>query len=295
MFCDSCGQQVPERARFCQDCGRQFPLPSPIAPPPISSQGTLAQGNSGRKRPVLILICCILGLFVLIILTTRQRPEMPQLEAGNQSQPSTRPSPASTAPPEKPLDPAVQRTQQNADEFALNLQRKFERNGYDVAVRANHQHELILAGDPFQDPMTRDSAAGELAKDPKTLCNLGIWYIKVGYSKSMLSGDVMKSVSIGCSAAKAEELTETEPLREEITRAANDPDGSGRIHVHAHGTTLVVESAYFFDDPQNGVTYATAFAQNLLANSQKLCAAAISQLQMKGSKKVIKTVPVACN
>jgi|HubBroStandDraft_1064217.scaffolds.fasta_scaffold92854_2 hypothetical protein len=189
---------------------------------------------------------------------------------------------------------AVAQQIKSADELALNLQRNFEQNGYDVSVRANHQHELILTSDSFQDSMTRDSAAGALTKDPKTLCNLGIWYIKVGYSKGTFSGDVMKTMSLGCPAANAARLEETKPLREEIARAANDPDGSGRVHAHADGATLVVESSYFFDDPQNGVTFAKAMAQKLLEDSQKLCAAAIGQLQMKGSKKVIKTVPVAC-
>jgi hypothetical protein len=114
----------------------------------------------------------------------------------------------------------------------------------------------------------------------------------VGSNPGMLSGDVAKSISLGCSAAKAGCLEHTNPLRQEIARAANDPDGSGLVHAHTDGTTLVVESAYFFDDPQSGVTFARAMAQTLLEDSQKLCAAAISQLQMRGSKRV--TVPVVC-
>jgi hypothetical protein len=116
----------------------------------------------------------------------------------------------------------------------------------------------------------------------------------VGSNTGMLSGDVMKGISRGCSAAKAGCLEETNPLRQEIARAANDPDGSGLVHAHTDGATLVVESAYFFDDPQSGVTFAKAMAQTLLEDSQKLCAAAISQLQMRGSKRVVKTVPVVC-
>jgi len=179
--------------------------------------------------------------------------------------------------------------------FALNLQRNFEQNGYDVSVRANYQHELILTSDSFQDPSSRYSATAALTKDPKTLCDLGIWYIKVGYSKGMLSSDIMKTVSLECPAAKAARLEETKSLREEIARSIDDPDVSGHLHVHAEGTTLVVESAYFFDDPQNGAAFADAQAQTLLRNSEKLCAAAINRLQIKGSKRVIKTVPVRCD
>jgi hypothetical protein len=181
-----------------------------------------------------------------------------------------------------------------ADELALNLRRNFEQNGYDVSVRANHQHELLLTSDSFQDAETREAAVSGLTKDPKTLCDLGIWYIKVGYSKGMLSSDVMKTVSLGCSAAKSARIEETRPLREQIANAANDPDGTGRVHAHAVGTILVVESPYFFDDPTNGAVFAKAMAQKLMEDSQKLCAAAISQLQMKGSKRVVKTVSVAC-
>ena len=110
----------------------------------------------------------------------------------------------------------------------------------------------------------------------------------------MLSSDVMKTVSLGCSAAKAARIEETKSLREEIASAANDPDGSGRVHAHAVGTTLVVESPYFFDDPTNGAAFAKAMAQKLMEDSQKLCSAAISQLQTKGSKRVIRTTPVIC-
>jgi hypothetical protein len=107
----------------------------------------------------------------------------------------------------------------------------------------------------------------------------------LGSNTGMLSGDAPKSISPGCSAAKAGCLEETNPLRQEIARAANDPDGSGLVHAHTDGSTLVVESAYFFDDPQSGVTFATAIAQTLLEDSQKLCAAAFSQLQMRGGKR----------
>ncbi len=104
----------------------------------------------------------------------------------------------------------------------------------------------------------------------------------------------MKTVSLDCSAAKTARIEETKSLREEIANAANDPDGSGRVHAHADGTILVVESGYFFDDPKNGVVFAKAMAQKLMEDTQKLCSAAISQLQMKGSKRVVKTVPVVC-
>jgi len=181
-----------------------------------------------------------------------------------------------------------------AEEFALNLQRNFEENGYDVTARANHQHELILTSDSFQDASTRDSTAGALMKDPKTLCNLGIWYIRVGYSKGLLSTDVMKTVSLGCPAARTARIEETKPLRQEIARAADDPDGSGRVHAHSEGTTLVIESPYFFDDPQNGVTFAKAMAQKLLEDPEKLCNAAITQLRMKGRTRTVKTVTVSC-
>jgi hypothetical protein len=110
----------------------------------------------------------------------------------------------------------------------------------------------------------------------------------------MLSGDVMKTVSLGCAAAKAARLEETKPLREELARLVESV-GSGHLHAHTDGATLVVESAYFFDDPQNGATFADAQAQTLLRSSEKLCAAAINRVQIKGSKRVIKTVPVRCD
>jgi hypothetical protein len=177
-------------------------------------------------------------------------------------------------------------------QFAAHRQLLFPRD--DISVRANHQHELILISDSFQDVSTREAAVSGLRKDPKTLCNLGIWHIKVGYSKGVLSSDVMKTVSLGCSAAKAARIEETRSLREEIANAANDPDGSGRVHTHAVGTTLVVESPYFFDDPTNGPVFAKAMAQKLMEDSQKLCAAAVSQLQMRGSKRVVRSTPVIC-
>ena len=69
----------------------------------------------------------------------------------------------------------------------------------------------------------------------------------------MLSSDVMKTLSLGCPAAKAARMDETNSPLAQVASAANDPDGSGRVHAHAEGTTLVVESGYFFDDPKNGL------------------------------------------
>jgi hypothetical protein len=58
---------------------------------------------------------------------------------------------------------AVAQQIKTADELALNLQQNFEQNGYDVSVRANHQHELILTSDSFQDVSTREAAVSGLS------------------------------------------------------------------------------------------------------------------------------------
>lgn len=183
---------------------------------------------------------------------------------------------------------------QSQIDYATKLQATFEQQGEDISVLITPQHELILTSDIFRNYSARESMAQGLARDPKPLCSLDIWFIKVGYSKGAFSNDVLKTISLGCTAAKAAYLTETKPLRDEIANAVNDPDGTGRIHAHLEGMILVVESS-FFDDPQNGMKFAKTYAQSLLKNSQKLCDAAISQLQMKGVSKVVRTIPVSCN
>lgn len=174
-----------------------------------------------------------------------------------------------------------------ADKFALNLQRNYQQNGYDIDVTYyKSENELRLKSDMFQDAGVRESLVGALYKDRQTLCGLGIWYLKVGYGKGLFSSDVMKSASLGCPAAKAARIEETKTAREELATGLNSPDLG--VRVRADGTTLVCESA-FFDDPSNR----SKFAGMLLSDKQKLCDREFAQIQLKGNKQT-RTVPISC-
>lgn len=174
-----------------------------------------------------------------------------------------------------------------AEKFALNLQRNYKQNGYDIDVTYYKSgNELRLKSDLLQNAELRESLVSTLYKDRQTLCGLSIWYLKVGYSKGWFSSDVMKHASLGCPAAKAARIEQTKAAREELARGLNSPDVGVRVRVD--GTTLVCESD-FFDDPVNR----SKFTQMLLADRQKLCDREFAQIQLKG-KKQARTVPIAC-
>jgi len=139
----------------------------------------------------------------------------------------------------------------------------------------------------------REATVRELTRDAKTMCGLGIWYVKVGYSKGFLSSDVVKSASVGCSDAKAALIADTAGARQEIAEAVNDPDGSGFLHARVDGTTLVVTSEHFFDNPQTRSYALPGLAQSLLKDQQKLCKAQFTRIQFRDTQ-FVKNVPLQC-
>lgn len=192
------------------------------------------------------------------------------------------------------MTPIAAQQIRTGEEYALQLQRTLQHNGYDVEVRFyKDENTLTLKSDEFRDAGTREDLVRELTRDTKTMCGLGIWYVKVGYSKGFLSRDVMRSASVGCPAAKAARIAETAAAREEIASAVNDPDGTGHIHAHVEGTTLVIVSEHYFDDPQRRAMWIQSISEVLSRQQQKLCDAQFARVQFKG-KNPVKTVPVHC-
>ncbi len=57
------------------------------------------------------------------------------------------------------------------EEYALQLQRMYQRNGYDVAVTFHkEENTLALRADEFRDSGTREAVVRELTRDAKTMC-----------------------------------------------------------------------------------------------------------------------------
>jgi|SRR5271157_2396351 len=190
--------------------------------------------------------------------------------------------------------PAAAQQIKTGEDYALQLQRTYQHNGYDVEVAFYHsENTLAVRSDEFKDSGTREAIVRELTRDTKTMCGLGIWYVRVGYSKGFFSGDVMKTASVGCPAAKAAHITETAGAREEIANALNDPDGTGHIHARVDGVTLVLISEYYFDSPQRRSMGIQAISDVLSKQHQKLCDADFANIQFKG-KNPVKIVPVRC-
>src|ERR1700680_3438532 len=106
-----------------------------------------------------------------------------------------------------------------ADKFALSLQRTYQQQGYDIDVAYDEsKHQLTLKSDLLTDATLREALVRALHGERQTLCGIGIWYLKVGYSKGWFSSDVMKSASMGCPAARAARIQATQTAREELAR-----------------------------------------------------------------------------
>jgi hypothetical protein len=174
-----------------------------------------------------------------------------------------------------------------ADKFALNLQRKFDANGYDISVYVVDK-TLTLKSELFKDGAARESEVNELLQDPKTLCGLKIWYVKVGYSKGVLSSDVMKSVSLGCPEEKIEHTQEMASERQKI---AADLNGEG-MQVSVNDTTLVVDSDFFSDRKLR-----SRFIQRIVSPDEemrKFCWLAFTKIELRYRNLAVQTVPVVC-
>jgi len=193
---------------------------------------------------------------------------------------------AATTPAQSRVAPSTTPQLTAAERFALELEKKYQQNGYDIDVSVV-DHELRLKSDLLQDANLRESLVNALRKDSHTLCGLEIWYLKVGYSKGWFSSDVMKSASLGCPAAKAARLQETKSSRDELAAQLNSPEEG--VKIHADGTTLVCESDFFTEADNR-----TRFVQLILGNRQKLCDRGFSAIQLAKGGKVIKTVPIQC-
>jgi len=176
-----------------------------------------------------------------------------------------------------------------ADKYAMNLEQTFKSRGYDVDAVVLDK-ALTLTSDMFRNAVVRESEARELYNERKALCALDIWYVRVGYSKGILSGDVMKSMSLGCPAEKASRVQQMKGEREAFAESL-DKDTRPKIRVRAVGTTLVFEGLAF------GIpAYRSFFYRNVLSapgSHENYCRLGIDSLQLK-SKSVTKSYRVVC-
>lgn len=207
--CKECGQQVSSDAKTCPHGGKKV------------ASSTAAIG-------------CLIVIGVLCSCSASP--------SGSTGQPSATPSEAKQPIASSQTAPAAAEEFSAGEKFAMNLERKYQQHGLDIGVRySNPTHELRLSSDEFRDVEARSAVVGALQKDRKTLCNLGIWYIKVGYSKGWLSSDVASSTSLGCPAAVAQ----SQALRNEFAAKM----GGGQVgSMSAEGTTLIWVTE-FADDP----------------------------------------------
>src|SRR5437867_6349874 len=216
-FCSKCGSKVPENARFCPACAA--PVQSnALAGEPVTSRKkrslASALGYWIGRHPIWTILLLILFLGYVGTSVLREHREPAQQSPDGKTQPAqggvsnvdTSPKAQKAREVESQLSPA--------DRFALNLERKFKENGYDIDASVGIDKSLVLTSDIFKDASARETEASELWKDRNTLCGLDIWYVKVGYSKGIFSSDVMKTLSLGCPAEKAARPQEMSAERE---------------------------------------------------------------------------------
>ncbi|MCR5591756.1 MAG: YARHG domain-containing protein [Lachnospiraceae bacterium] len=68
MFCENCGKQMPDGAKFCTECGAELKQP---APAPAASSAPVNAASSGAAKPkkkntAVIVICIVLGVLILM-------------------------------------------------------------------------------------------------------------------------------------------------------------------------------------------------------------------------------------
>jgi len=175
-----------------------------------------------------------------------------------------------------------------ADKFALNLRHTFDDNGYDIDVFVIDR-ALTLKSELFKNASSRESLINQLLRDRKALCDLDIWFVKVGYSKGVLSSDVMKTVSLGCPEEKVARVQEMASERQKV---AAELSRQG-LQVTAADTTLIFESE-FFSDP----ALRSKFVQQIVNTDdhmRKFCWLEFTKVELKYQNKVVRTIPVVCN
>ena len=281
-YCSYCGSAVEAGARFCPSCGRQQHAAgaSPAQPQP---QSQIAPSRKSHKV-LWVSVALVIGLSLIFFLmdsgsdessSTAKRQSSGQQESAQSEQQA------------EDSETARER-ERNLEMYAVNLETMLKQDGYDVEVLASyHLHLLTLKSDSFQDAAMREGVAHQVYGLRKTLCGMGVWTAEVGYSRGMLSSDVMKTFSLGCPDAKAARIKATEADRQELANALNF---DSRVKNHIEGTTLVCESPEFFDNAQ----LRAQFLQFIRSEKDKLCNREVSSVRLKG-KNYSKTFPVGCN
>lgn len=177
--------------------------------------------------------------------------------------------------------------------YAQALQKQLNSTGIDITVWVSDQQpdELVMDSDLFKDTDNRVYfVQNTLPKSRRNLCALGVRQVRLIRGGVFSLGD---AYSVGCPEAKAERVEQKAGAREEIAQAINDPDGTGHVHARVDGTTLVVISEYYFDDPQRRNIWIQGIWEPLWKEQQKLCDAEFTRVQFRGTNPV-KTVPIHC-
>jgi zinc-ribbon domain len=186
MFCGTCGQQVPDSARFCQNCGGQLPI-SPIVPPQSSAQLTQdgpAKKHSALKTAGLVVVFVFLGLFLLIIWATKPQSESQQ-ESATRPDLSTQRSTTASTPPQKLPDPASIKAAQKIlrEKWAEETQKDLWRQGMEMTFQA-HGTTLYVKYVPAGDAFAFQFHEGFLHDHAETLRGLGFKTVELSNGDS---------------------------------------------------------------------------------------------------------------
>ena len=299
MRCASCDSPLSDEMRHCFNCGREALPAAGVRPDlaasrlpsrPRARSGAEKVGNvlgmSFRrflklpKWAILITVLILAALVEREILKSKDVPSRPDADNKEAIEPIR------TNIPERSAErKAFELTP--ADKFALQLQHTFEANGYDITIFVIDR-ALTAKSDLFKNAYSRESEANELAHDPKALCDLDIWYVKVGYSKGMFSGDIMKTINVGCPAEKIARIQEMAPERE---KAASDLSVEG-MHATTMNTTLIFESD-FFSDP----ALRSKFIRSVVKNGdhmRRLCNLEFTKVELRFQGRTVQTVSLSC-
>lgn len=182
MYCARCGLRLPEDARFCAKCGRA-----------LTAEARLSVRLDSRSKKPRKVVGLILGFLSLLVILGFLLFAIPLLHEEHQdNRPNQQAGGIPTAGSEA--------SSHERSNFAVQLSLSFKQNGLDM-VAYTDEDTLEVKSDLFKDIGTREQFLQGFLNDRnynKRLCSLGFRQVYAYYSKGALSGNVGRSVSIGC-------------------------------------------------------------------------------------------------
>ncbi len=128
--CTQCGKNIPGSSRFCDQCGS----PVMLTVQPIARQQTARRSHAGQLTVILVIVA-LFGVVIFLVALSKQGTSTDTVGTNNSTQNVNKNAQTTidTRAPGIANQPAAESGSlewfANADEFARNLQRRYQNNG----------------------------------------------------------------------------------------------------------------------------------------------------------------------